>query len=198
MGRELRGFTDLAATRRELGLASSDLIILVTTKEREARAVLGRFLEAAASLSGATVVIKPHPAETAEAYAAYGVEHPNVRVLPAGTSLAKVLAVARAVVTVNSTVAIDAGAFDVPALVLGLPNNLSPFVDAGVLAGTSDPAETAALLGRILYDEQFRQRFAARRRAVLGEAAAALDGRPALTAAEAVLTLVQKGRAGGP
>ena len=34
----------------------------------------------------------------------------------------------------NSTVAIDGLVLGVPALVIGLPNNLSPFVEAGAMA----------------------------------------------------------------
>ena len=44
----------------------------------------------------------------------------------------------------NSTVALDAAVLDVPALVIGLPNNLSPFVDAGVMAGAGG-ADAAAI-----------------------------------------------------
>ncbi len=60
---------------------------------------------------------------------------PNVRVLPPQAPLAPLLCASRAVVTVNSTVAIDAAVLGVPALVIGLPNNLSPFVEAGLMAG---------------------------------------------------------------
>jgi hypothetical protein len=94
---------------------------------------------------------------------------------------------------VNSTVALDAAVFDIPALVFGLPNNLSPFVDAGALAGSEDPAEVTALLNRILYDEKFRQQLAERRRAVLGDHADRGNGRAAAAAADAVLALAHKG-----
>ena len=56
-------------TRRTLGVTDEEPIVLVTTKEKEARPVLGRFCAAAAEVPGVAVVIKPHPAETAEAYA---------------------------------------------------------------------------------------------------------------------------------
>ena len=52
--------------------------------------------------------------------------------------LAPLLAAARGVVTVNSTVAIDALHVGVPSIVLGLPNNLTPFVDAGAMLGATD------------------------------------------------------------
>jgi capsule polysaccharide modification protein KpsS len=48
------------------------------------------------------------------------------RVRRVGAGSASLLAAADAVVTMNSTVAIDALVLGVPALVIGLPNNLSP------------------------------------------------------------------------
>jgi hypothetical protein len=193
---ETLGQEDARRVRRELGLNDGDAVVLITTKEKEARMVLGGFIDAAAALRGAALVIKPHPAETAEAYTEVVRDRPQVRIAPPGMSLAALLSITRAVVTVNSTVALDAAAFDIPALVLGLPNNLSPFVEAGALAGSPDPAEVTALLSRILYDERFRQLLAERRRAVLGDGADQANGRAAAAAADAVLALAQKGRTG--
>lgn len=195
LARSMDELTDERAPglRRELGLRPDDAVVLVATKEKEARGVLAPFVAAAAAVPRAAIVIKPHPAETADAYAAVVREHPQVRVVPAETSLAELLALARVVVTVNSTVALDAAVFDIPALIIGLPNNLSPFVDAGAFAGTRDPAEVSGLLQRILYDEGFRQQLAARRRAVLGDRPARGNGRAAATTAAAVLALAQEG-----
>ena len=53
---------------------------------------------------------------------------------------------ARAVVTVNSTVAIDALSFGIPSVVIGLPNNLTPFVDAGLMRGAGSAEKSAAAL----------------------------------------------------
>jgi hypothetical protein len=58
---------------------------------------------------------------------------------------------------VNSTVALDAMALGVPALTIGLPNNLSPFVAAGVIAGAARPDEIGPALRGLLYDDSFRQ-----------------------------------------
>ena len=59
-------------------------------------------------------------------YAALVAGRRHVTVLPASAPLAPLLRASRAVVTVNSTVALDAAVLGVPALVIGLPNNLSP------------------------------------------------------------------------
>ena len=63
-----------------------------------------------------------------------------------------------AIVTVNSTVAIDALALGVPSVVIGLPNNLTPFVDAGLMLGAGSAAEIRAALAKVLYDQEFRSR----------------------------------------
>ena len=79
---------------------------------------------------------KSHPAETADGLRRRGRRRePASTVAPAATDLARLLAAADALVTMNSTVAIDGLVLGVPALVIGLPNNLSPFVDAGVMLG---------------------------------------------------------------
>ncbi len=87
--------------------------------------------------------------------------------LPASAPLAPLLRASRAVVTVNSTVALDAAVLGVPALVIGLPNNLSPFVDAGIMAGAASDAAIRPALERILYDEEFRQQLGRAQRAFL-------------------------------
>jgi hypothetical protein len=71
------------------------------------------------------------------------------------------LAAADGIVTKNSTVAIDALSLGVPSLVVGLPNNLTPFVDAGVMLGALRDAEVGPALERLLYDLEARRRLAA-------------------------------------
>ena len=158
-------------------------LLLVTTKEREAHSVLPALVAAAAALPDVTVVIKPHPAEDAAAYANVARGYQAVRVVEAAEPLAPLLALARAVVTVNSTVALDAGILGVPALSLGLPNNLSPFVDAGAIAGSTSPAELPRLLHGILYDEEFRRQLAERRGLILGQSVRPDGGAAERTAA---------------
>ena len=179
--------------RAGLGLRRDDALVLVATKEKEARNVLEPFISRVVDLPDAVLVIKPHPAETAGEYARIVRAHPQVRVTPPEASLAGLLAAARAVVTVNSTVAIDAGALGIPALVIGLPNNLSPFVAAGAFAGSTDAGEAARLLGGLLRDDGLRARLAATRRAVFGEAGERRGA--AARAADEVIGLLRAGPA---
>jgi hypothetical protein len=181
----------IAATRRELALGDDDRLVLLVTKEREARPWLRALYEAVASVKNAVLVVKPHPAETEEAYAS-AMRQPHIRVVSPASPLAPLLACAGVVVTVNSTVALDAAVLNIPGLAMALPNNLSPFVERGVLAGTADPAALGELLGRILYDEGFRQQLSDHRRTVMGQHAMRADGRAAARCAGVIRELARQ------
>jgi len=90
---------------------------------------------------------------------------------------------------VNSTAAIEAMPLGVPALVVALPNNLSPFVEAGAMAGVEQEGEIGPALASLLYDEDRRARLAAARRAFMERAGIQADGRAAVRAADAILSL---------
>ncbi len=177
---------DLDAARRAGGADRGEPLVLVVTKYREARLVLPALVAAARALPNVRLAIKAHPAETADVYAPITAGQPGVRVLAASAPLAPLLAAARAVVTVNSTVALDAAVLGVPALVIGLPNNLTPFVDAGMLAGADDEG-IGPMLERILYDEGFRQQLEASRSVLLARFGIASDGLAAERSADAIL-----------
>ncbi len=177
---------DIAAARASAGAGSRSLVLLVA-KHREVRRVLPALAEAVAAMPDVQLAIKTHPAETPDVYAAVAAGRENIRVLPASAPLAPLLRASRAVVTMNSTVAIDAAVLGVPALVIGLPNNLSPFVDAGIMAGTPSQGGIGPALHRILYDEGFRLQLERDRIAYLSRFGMASDGQAAARAAETVL-----------
>jgi hypothetical protein len=179
----------IRATRSRLAVPDAHALVLVTTKEREARHVLPALIAAAETLPNVTLIIKPHPAETADAYSSVTAGHASVRVVSASEPLAPLMSASRAIVTVNSTLALDAAVADIPALVVGLPNNLSPFVAAGALAGADTTVEIAGQLERILYHEGFRQQLAAARSVFLRANAMGSDGAAAMRSAAAVLEL---------
>jgi UDP-N-acetylglucosamine 2-epimerase len=192
---EAAGLTaDAIASARSAAGAAGKHLVVVTTKQREAERALAPLLDAAGAMPDVQVAIKAHPAETPEVYGGAIAGRRNVSVLDAAAPLAPLLLACRAVVTVNSTVALDAAVLGVPALVIGLPNNLSPFVRAGVLAGTegetADDARRA--LERILYDEEFRQALDASRRTFLARFNIAADGRASERSAQAILRLARE------
>jgi hypothetical protein len=179
----------LSAARREAGAAESDALVLVVSKYSQIRGQLPALLDALRECERVCTVIKTHPAETPEPYQAAAAAVPHVRVLPASSALAPLLRTARVVVTVNSTVAIDAMVLGIPALTVGLPNNLSPFVDMGALAGARSVDEIGPMLRRVLYDEGFRQQLTAAATAAARRFGIVADGRAAERSAAAILEM---------
>jgi hypothetical protein len=184
---------DIAAARQTTGAGAHDVVLFVG-KFTQARHVLGALTEAIGRMPGVHLVIKTHPAETPDAYQPVVNGHDHVRVLDASAPLGPLLRACRLVVTVNSTVALDAGVVGIPALVIGLPNNLSPFVAAGIMAGAATTSEIEPALNRILYDEEFRLQLGRAREDYLRRFAIGSDGRAAARSADAVLALAAHDR----
>jgi hypothetical protein len=86
---------------------------------------------------------------------------------------------ARLVATINSTVAIEAMPLGIPALAMRLPNYLSPFVDAGAMAGTRTTAEIGSAIARLVEDGPDRFALLERARAFLERYRMIPDGRTA-------------------
>lgn len=189
--------TGSARLERLVAAAASDKsvaeepFVLVVTKYREAKGILPALADAAAGLEGVRLVIKTHPAETPDVYASIAAGRSHVRVLPASAPLAPLLRTCRAVVTVNSTVALDAAVLGVPALVIDLPNNLSPFVEAGMLAGADRPDGIGPMLRKVLYDSEFRHQLAGAREGFLERYGMFPLGRAAEQTAAAILQLTR-------
>ena len=181
---------EVAAAREAAGAGPSRALLLFVAKYGQAHHVMGALADAVAAMPDVQMAVKTHPAETPDVYRSVTHGRSNIRVLPAAAPLAPLLRASRAVVTVNSTVALDAAVLGVPALVIGLPNNLSPFVDARIMAGAATSGDIAPALGRILYDEGFRLQMERARGEFLQRFGIASDGRAAARAADALLALI--------
>jgi predicted glycosyltransferase len=115
-----------------------------------------------------------------------------VQILKPGTSLPHLLAAANALVTVNSTVAVDALTLGIPALVIGLPNNLTPFVDAGVMLGANTAPEIELALRRVLYDQEFRRQWACATKQFISDFHLQHDARAAARTAAAIVAVAER------
>ena len=153
-----------AAVRARLGAGPDQPLAIVVSKHAQIAPALPA-LAAAAARTGSLLVVLPHPGEAAGDYDAVA-DPSSVVVAGEDLRLPVALAVAEGIVTVNSTVAVDALALGVPALVVLLPTNLSPFVDQGAMLGASRNEEIAPALDCLLRDEATRR--------ALGDAAADL------------------------
>jgi hypothetical protein len=179
------------ALGEQVGAKPGQQVVLVAAKLSQLGTAFAALVRASGDLPDVRLVVKPHPAEDANDYvsAAGGAGH--VTVAPPHADLAGLIAIARLLVTANSTAAIEAMPLGVPALVVSLPNNLSPFVAAGAMAGAPTEGDLGPALQRLLYDEMSRARFAAAREAFMARYGIGADGTAAGRSADCILSLGQ-------
>jgi UDP-N-acetylglucosamine 2-epimerase len=193
---------DVGRAREAAGARDGQHLVLLAAKHiPDFDATFAALIRAVAGMPDVHLAIRPHPAETPDPYARLAGGVANVTVVPLSLDPVALIAGARLVATVNSTVALEAMALDVPALAMRLPNYLSPFVDAGVMAGTSRLEEIGPAVARLVRDERAREELAAKRRAYASRSPADGGGGAAARAADAILQLAGSRRwpvSGGP
>jgi hypothetical protein len=178
------------AVRAALGVRAEERLVVVAAKHSEIRASLPELVDAVTALPDLRCVIKPHPAESPDVYRTITSDHRSVTVASNDADLGRLLAASDGLVTMNSTVAIDGLVIGVPALVVGIPNNLSPFVEAGVMVGAG-PGGIRAGLEALLYDRETRARLRDQAVAFAADYRIQADGHAARRAADEVLTASQ-------
>lgn len=180
---------DMDRMRHAVGAGPGESIVVVAAKFTQIAQVFGQLVRESGDIPGIRLVVKPHPAETAAPYlaSAHGARH--VAIAPARADLADLTRVSRLLVTVNSTAAIEAMVMGVPSLVLAMPNNLTPFVEAGAMSGVDEGAPIGPALRRLLADEGGRAAVLERSTAFMARYRVGSDGRAALRAAERIAGL---------
>ncbi len=177
------------AVRASYLSGSEDRLAVLTAKYSEIAPHLPDLMRALRGLDSVRLVVKPHPAETPDVYRPVSAGVPTVTVAGLDADLARLLAAADVIVTMNSTVAMDGLLLGVPALVIGLPNNLSPFVEAGAMLGATNAEEIGARLRSVLYDAGVRQALLGEGRRAADRFGMRADGRAADRTAAEILAL---------
>jgi len=177
--------------RAAVGVGPGQHLVIVATKYSQIAPAFGALVRVVSRMPDVRLVVKCHPAETAAPYRAAAASLSDiVGIAPPDADLAALVSAARLLITVNSTAAIEAMPLGVPALVVALPNNLSPFVEAGAMAGVENNGEIGPALASLLYDEDRRARMATARRAFMERVGIQADGRSAVRAADAIRSLL--------
>jgi hypothetical protein len=173
------------ALRRRLGVAAGERLLVVASRHRGIREThqsigsafpgLARAVEA---LDGVRCVVKPHPAEPPDAYAAEiaAAGATRVALATAGEDLIALLHAADALVTVESLSAVEALVLGRPVLILNMPTNLRALVEQGVALGVDEGADPLPALRLLLFDAGTRQRLDAARARYLSDVAHGVDG----------------------
>jgi UDP-N-acetylglucosamine 2-epimerase len=176
---------DRAQIRRRLDVGEAERLLIVASRYRsigDTHASIGAafpaLVRAVDSLPGVKALIKPHPAEPEDAYAA-DLRAPGaarVRVLPPGADLMEILHAADGLVTVESLSAVEALVLGRPVVVLSMPTHLRELVEAGAALGVPAGQDPTAALRDMLFDEAVRARLGQARARYLRHVAQGVDG----------------------
>ncbi len=177
-------------TRRHYGAGATEAVAVFAAKFSEVQEEIPALVAAVAARPAVRLIIKTHPAETADVYARLVEGASNVVVAGPDEDLARLLAAADGVITMNSTVAIDALVLGIPSLVVGLPNNLSPFVEAGAMLGVQAGESPDLAIEALLYDRAAREALLQRGAAFAARYGMRTDGAAATRAADLILGLM--------
>jgi hypothetical protein len=180
---------DVERTRRAVGAREGHAVVVVAAKYTQISQVFPQLVRESGDIPGVRLVVKPHPAETAAPYLAAAGGATHVAVAPAGVDLAELTRIARLLVTVNSTAAIEAMVLGVPSLVLGMPNNLTPFVEAGAMSGVYEGDSIGPALRLLLGDGQGRAELLRQSAAFMARYRVGSDGGAAPRAAGEIVRL---------
>jgi hypothetical protein len=182
--------TERDAARLEAGvIRHKQKLVVLAAKFTEIRDALPALVGATRAEPEIQLAIKAHPAESIAVYAPFVTGVTNVKILGPDADLASLLGAADVLVTRNSTVAIDALVLGLPALVIGQPSNLRPFVDEGVMLEADDEAGISQVLHRLLYDREVLARLRAATEAFVETYDLKARGTAALRAAGAILEM---------
>jgi hypothetical protein len=187
---------DREAARARLGVGPGERLVVVASRFRGIRTTHQSIGSAFADLAraverlGVHCVVKPHPAEPAEAYTAVlrRLAAARTRVVGPGADLLPLLHAADCLVTVESLSAVEALVLGRPVVVLNMPTNVRALVEAGAALGVASGQDPEGALRRALFDRPAQDALAAARARYLDDVAHGVDGQ----ATRRVLTLLRE------
>ncbi len=176
---------DRGELRSSLGVSPAEKLIVLASRyegiretHKAAGAAFTGLLAAVGGIDGARLVVKPHPAEPANAYdqdIANAALRDRVRVV-SDRALTDLLPAADLLVTVESLSATEALVAGVPVVVLRHPSNLRDLVASGVALGVPEDADPGPSLRALLTDAAVRERWRKARETFLADVACGVDG----------------------
>jgi hypothetical protein len=176
---------DRGEARRSLGVGDGERLVVIASRYRAIRdthhsigSAFPSLLRAIEALPGARAIVKPHPAESPDAYAAALREAGTRRVtlVDPRLDLMHLLHASDALVTVESLSAVEALVLGRPVLVLNMPTHLSDLVEAGVALGVAAGADPGPALRDALVPGAVREGLDRARASYLSELAMGVDG----------------------
>ena len=138
------------------------------------------------------LIIKPHPAEKSDAYHRYSKNCRRVIVKNSDANIDDLLLYADVLITISSTVGINAAILDVPIMLLNLSKIDSPYIS--ISSEVQYLEEIIPKLKQLLYDNKLLQRLAEARKEFVFEHTYIQDGKASERIENVILDIIQESK----
>ena len=135
------------------------------------------------------LVIKPHPAEKSDLYRRFSEKCKKVIVEDSKANIDDLLMGADVVVTISSTVGINAAILDVPMVLLNFDKTDSPYLSISV--EVRDVGDIAPAIKDVLYNKEVLQRLADARKKFVYEHAYIQDGKASERVGDLIIQMIE-------
>ena len=190
--------------RKELGLPENTPIVTFATQpfsDEIRREVTYETLRSVKELDDVLLVIKPHPIENPKFYRELLREFDTdilsdkkVMLMP-GVNIGKLIKASDLLLTVHSTVALEANVIGTPVLTLNFTEEKEPFFSQeGGAVGVEDPETLTDMIHKVLYDEKFKEKMSINRNEFLQKYTFNEDGRATERAANLVMQVMEESK----
>lgn len=158
---------------------------------RRAIGIIGSFVEDSADLR---LLVKPHPREDARTYSQIGRKHQHVILYGRRMDTAKLLVSSDVVITVSSTVGIEAALLDKPIICINVTNEESLYVSSGVAIEVSKLDDLIPAIKDALYNEEVRAGLAKARKKFVYEHTYIQDAQASKRVADLIIQMIEKSK----
>ena len=189
--------------RREIGLPVSDLIVTFATQpfsEQIRREWTYAVLRSMNQLNEVLLIIKPHPRENPKIYRKFlrefdaDISQDKIRLLQE-VNTSKLIKASDLLLTVNSTVALEANVIGTPVVTLNFMEEKDLFYSQeGGAIGVENPEALTDVIHKALYDEKFREKIFINQNEFLQKYISYKDGGGAERAANLVMLVVEESK----
>lgn len=146
------------------------------------------------------LAIKLHPSEKIAEYQQMlaGIENGNKAVLCQDIDLYGLLRECDLLMTVHSTVALEAMILDKPVITINLTGkpDVMPYAKSGAALGVYQQAELAPAIRKALYDPEVKRELEQKRESFVAEHAYKVDGQSSKRVAELIVRLIKESKMG--
>ncbi len=191
---------------KELGIPENKGLIVLATgsvvgwlwEEKQLEELMETLINAMAEFPDKQLVIKLHPAEEIEEYQKILEKIGGSRViLCRDTDIHQLLYACDLLLTIHSTVALEAMIFNKPVITINFSGkpDLMPYAESGAAIGVYRKKDLLPAMKRALYDPQIRKNLGQKSKRFVSEHVYKLDGQASKRVAELIVRLIEEAQA---